>query len=93
MSEILKPMTFAEHKDQTAGDCDAFAKMVSNLAAQVRKGDTKAFERFFIEGGTEDGDAKLDELHQRLVFRFLFREEAVSKNEANKLQKREKTNE
>jgi hypothetical protein len=64
-------LTFAERKEQTAKDCEAFAGMVAEVAAAVRQGDLKAFERFFIEGGTEEGDAKVEELRERLVLRYV----------------------
>ncbi len=69
------PMSFAEYKEATAKDCEAMAKYITDLAAQVRDGDLKAFETFWIEGGTEEGDAKVLELRERLILRYLYRRE------------------
>lgn len=71
----LPSVTFSEHKEQTANDCEQVAKMLTDLAKQVREGNLKAFEGWWIEGGTEEGDAKIQELRERIVLRYLHREE------------------
>lgn len=68
-----KPITFEEHKKATAEDCDAFAAMVAGVAKSVREGNMKAFETFFLEGGTEEGDAKMLELRERILLRYCVR--------------------
>ena len=37
----------------------------------------QAFERFWIEGGTEEGDAKIEAIREYMVIRYLYRYEAV----------------
>lgn len=69
---------FVVHRDTTAADCEAIAKSVTELAATVRQGDLKAFERFWIEGGTEEGDAKICSLRETIVLRYLCREEELN---------------
>lgn len=68
-------MSFADHKEATAKDCEAIAKIITDLAAQVREGDLGAFEAFWIEGGTEEGDAKIMALRENLTLRYLYRRE------------------
>ncbi len=73
----LPSVTFAEHKEQTAADCEAVAKM-TDLAHRVREGDTKAFEAWWIEGGTEEGDPKVAAIREMLVLRYVSREERLT---------------
>lgn len=74
----MKSLTFQDHKETTAADCEAFAKIVTDLATEIRGGDVKAFERFWMEGGTAEGDAKVCDLRERLVLRYLCREEQLN---------------
>lgn len=71
----MRQMTLEEHKETTAKDCEAIAKEITDLAAVVRTGDLKAFERFWIEGGTPEGDGKINYLIELVVIRYAFREE------------------
>ena len=68
-------MTFQEHKETTATDCEEIVKALTTLAAQVREGDMSAFEKFWIEGGTEEGDAKINSLRELLILRYAYRSE------------------
>lgn len=70
-------MTFEEHKMKTAEDCDALAEMIKQVGTSVRAGNLDAYEKFFIEGGTEEGDSKINELMERLLLRFVVRREMV----------------
>jgi methionine salvage enolase-phosphatase E1 len=72
--------TFAEHREQTAKDCEQIAEMITKLAADVREGNLKAFEAFWWEGGTEEGDAKICALREMLLLRYAFREESIESN-------------
>lgn len=72
------PITFQDHKEITAADCETIAKLITDLAARVRDGDVKAFERFWIEGGTEEGDAKVCGLRELIVMRYLSREDRLN---------------
>lgn len=65
--------TFAQHKEKTAEDLEAVAAEFSKCASQVREGNMEAFEKFIIEGGTEEGDAKLDQHREMLIIRYVFR--------------------
>lgn len=71
-------MNFQEHKEQTAKDCEQIAKMLTDLAKEIRSGDMKSFEEFWMEDGTEEGDAKIQEIRERIILRYLVREEKVS---------------
>lgn len=73
-------MKFDEHKEVTASDCEAVASMLIELSDKVRSGDMRAFEAFWIEGGTEEGDAKVDFIREMLILRFYHREKAVRFN-------------
>jgi hypothetical protein len=66
-------ITFAEHKNATAQDCEAIAETLKNLAAAVREGNMTAFEEFWIEGGTEEGDAKIKAMRELIIMRYLHR--------------------
>lgn len=72
----MKKPTFDESKEKAAKDCEAIAKLITDLAANIRAGDMKAFEAFWIEGGTEEGDAKILALREYIVLRYVACEEA-----------------
>lgn len=76
MSETT-PITFDEQKRRTAEDCDALSEMIKEVGASARQGNVDAFERFFIEGGTHEGDAKINELLDRLCLRYVVRKKMV----------------
>jgi hypothetical protein len=73
-------MTFAEHKDQTAKDCEAIAKIMTDLAATCREGNMAAFEGMWLAGGTEEGDAKINALREMILLRYGFRAERIEQN-------------
>lgn len=68
-------MTFEEHKETTAKDCEGVAQVLTDLAKAVCHGDLKAFERFWFEGGTEEGDAKIQQIRESLMLRYVVRED------------------
>jgi hypothetical protein len=78
-SEFDKPITFAEHKERTAADCESVAKILTDLAKTIREGNVRAFEGMWIEGGTEEGDSKIASLREMMILRYMFREEQLTK--------------
>lgn len=74
----VRQLAFSEFKEETAKDCEEVAKWLNELAKNIRDGDMKAFEKFWIEGGTEEGDAKIADIHQRIVLRYLAKQEQVA---------------
>lgn len=70
-------ITFEEHKKRTVEDCDALSKMITDVGVSVKAGNMDAFEKFFMEGGTAEGDAKINELLERMALRFVVRKEMV----------------
>jgi hypothetical protein len=52
--------------------------MLSELISHVKQGDMKAFERFWIEGGTEEGDARIFQVREILLLRYMVRDESVT---------------
>jgi hypothetical protein len=70
-------MTFDELKDKTANDCDQIAKMVTDLGKSVREGNIELFERFWIEGVTDEGDSKIQQIREMAVIRYLNRKESI----------------
>lgn len=76
---IRKPISFADHKVTTAEDCDVVAKSLMELAAKIREGNLDAFEDFWISGGTEEGDAKIQQIRELIVLRYLHRQEFLEK--------------
>lgn len=72
-----KSMTFAEHKERTAHDCEQVAELLKKLAAEVREGNMDAFEEFWWEGGTEEGDAKINALRENIIIRYVYRKSKV----------------
>lgn len=77
-SDIKDKYTFAEHREQTAKDCEQIAEILQKLAARVREGDMKAYEHFWLEGGTEEGDAKILAIREMFILRYLYREEVLN---------------
>jgi len=75
------PMTFGEHKEQTAKDCEAIADIMSKLASACREGDMAQFEGMWLAGGTEEGDAKINALREMIMLRYGFRLERVEQND------------
>lgn len=74
-----KKITFAEHKEITAKDCEEIARIMSQLATDVREGNLHAFEDMWITGGTEEGDAKIVAIREMLCLRYVHRQENISK--------------
>jgi hypothetical protein len=72
------PETFEGHKAKTVADIREVIKLLEALATRVQEGDMKAFEKFWIEGGTEEGDAKIDAIRQMLILRYVCREESLA---------------
>ena len=70
-------ITFAEHKEKTAQDCEAVATILTELAADVREGNMNAFEQFWLSGGTEEGDPKIAMIREMLLLRYVYREEEM----------------
>ena len=77
MTEHRQSFTFNEHRDKTVADLLAVVELLQNLINLVRDGDMKAFERFWIEDGTEDGDARIFHIRDMLILRYLAGEEAM----------------
>jgi hypothetical protein len=75
MSE--RTWTFAQHKETTAADCEAIAQAWTECAAKVREGNMQAFEHLLIEGGTEEGDAKINALLEIMALRYAYRLEHI----------------
>lgn len=73
----MKKITFAEHKETTARDCEQVAKMLTELANKVREGDLKSFEQWWVENGTEEGDAKMFAVRENIVLRYVVRGENI----------------
>lgn len=76
-ADVIPQLTFAEHKEKTADDCKQLAKFIDEISEKVKEGNMNAFEEFFIEGGTEEGDAKIYELLERIILRYAVRSEAA----------------
>lgn len=70
-------ISFIEHRNQTVDDLKVFIDCAEQIVEKIRQGDVKAFERFIIEGGTEEGDAKIIQMLQLLILRYLSREELL----------------
>ena len=77
VEQEFEPMSPEEHQEQTASDCEEVAKMITNLAESVRRGNLLEFEAFFWRGGTPEGDSKIQDLRQRLILRYSVRQERV----------------
>jgi len=73
--------TFAAHKEQTALDLEQFAGMITALAAHVREGNMAAWEAFWVNEGTEDGDAMIFKLRELLFLRYSLRLESIESND------------
>lgn len=72
--------TFVEHRDKTVADLIAVAELMQKLIENVKQGDMDAFEEFWIEGGTEEGDAKILSIRERLALRYYVRKESVAEH-------------
>jgi hypothetical protein len=70
-------MNFDEHKEQTAKDCDSVITILTELAREIRKGNMAKFEGFWMEGGTEEGDARIFAIREHLILRYLHRQEQI----------------
>ena len=80
MTDVLdEPLTFAEHKESTAKDCESIIELITSLAAKIREGNMGAFEEFWIVGGTEEGDAKILQLRELVSIRYMARQERLPK--------------
>lgn len=72
-----KKITFSEFKEHSASDCEFAAKKLTELAAQIREGNTEAFEQFWYTDGTKAGDAKIFALRELMCLRYFRRKELV----------------
>ena len=82
-SVLDQPLTFAEHKEQTATDLETIAAEFTKAAAAVREGNMKAFEAMFF--GNEDfmeDTSKITKLRELAALRYCVREERVEKTKA-----------
>ena len=75
MSTTQNPITFAEHKELTAKDCEQIAEQLMNIAKSIREGNMSAFEKFWWKDGTEEGDAKITMLQELVVLRYVHRQD------------------
>ena len=66
-------MTFEEHKKITAEDCRSIAKFIEDVAKACEEGNMDEFVKFWMEGGTEEGDAKINAVCETVIMRFLYR--------------------
>ena len=80
---IEESWTFQEHKEWTANDCVHVANLLTEIAASVREGDFDAFEKFWWQGGTEEGDAKINALREMLVLRYGYRKDHIKAKPAS----------
>lgn len=73
----LDKMTFTKHVEQTIDDLNEFIKYIKTISDKVLEGDVRSFERFMIEGGTEEGDAKILQIRELLILRYMSRDELI----------------
>jgi len=66
-ADSLRCSTFVEHRDKTVADLESVATMLGALIDEVKQGDVKAFDRFWIQGGTEEGDATIFRVREMLL--------------------------
>lgn len=71
-------MTFQEHKEITIADLSAIQGLIEELKNRVAEGDMAAFEKFWIEGGTAEGDAKICSIRENLFMRYFYRAEQIN---------------
>lgn len=77
-SEHADQSAFNAQKERTAEDIESVVAILQKQAADVRAGDMKAFEQWWIEGGTEEGDATVFKVRELLMLRYAHREELRS---------------
>ena len=75
--DLPERMTFAEHRDRTVQDLESVIEQLQTLKGQVQEGDIQAFERWWYEGGTEEGDATVFKIRQMLLIRYVWRADLV----------------
>ena len=68
-----KPLTFSDHKELTATDCETVAKILNKLASCVREGNFDAFEKFWISNEKEE--AKIFNYYELINLRYFYRKE------------------
>lgn len=71
----MTKISFVEHKKITCDDLKYLINVLENLIEEVQNGDMEAFERFWIEGGTEEGDARIFAIREQLILRYFYRKE------------------
>lgn len=81
-SEHADASAFDAQKERTAEDIESVVAILQKQAAAVRAGDMKAFEQWWIEGGTEEGDASVFKVRELLMLRYFRREELRSNAQA-----------
>lgn len=76
---INTPLTFQEHKEQTAKDLETIAKHFIDLAAAAREGDMDRVEATFLSDAGSEDTAKMQALREIFVLRYVHREERTRK--------------
>lgn len=71
----MSKISFIEHKKITCDDLRCLINILEDLIKEVEEGNIEAFERFWIEGGTEEGDAKIFTIREQLILRYFYRKE------------------
>jgi hypothetical protein len=80
-----EPMTFARLKEETAKDCESVAERLTELAAEVREGNVRAFEDFFFADESQDDSMPVyDRLRMMALMRYYGRSQQLeaAKSEA-----------
>lgn len=67
-------MTFIEHKAKTVEDLKQIIKIIEENVKVVEEGDLLSFEKFWHEGGTEEGDAGIFYMRELLLMRYFHRQ-------------------
>jgi len=74
-------MSCLQHKTKTSEDIREVIKILESLYANVQEGDLQAFEQFWIEGGTEEGDSRIESIREYMCIRYIYRYEAVRRDQ------------
>ncbi|RJO61923.1 hypothetical protein C4544_01405 [candidate division WS5 bacterium] len=72
--------------EQTANDCEQVAKQLTDLAAEIREGNTDAFLEYWHTEGTEEGDAKIFAVREMILLRYYRRKEELGSDSGEEAQ-------
>jgi hypothetical protein len=78
--DLRTKITFDEHREQTAKDCEEVTKILMDIAIATREGNMQPFESFWYMDMTDKEHLPIIfSLRHILLFRYFFRQDIIER--------------